>query len=276
MTTPTHAHRHTHDGRTVHDHLHGHGPSDAAAGAGSASVDPAAWWVDVEHLHFAYPDGFEALKGVDLAMAQGEKAALVGPNGAGKSTFLKLAAGVEAPDRGRVLIDGRDLWKEEVASRRGLAYLPEQPDLTPYATIRDILRLAAGLRGEPRASVSEALEFFDLAAVAGRSVRELSLGQKRRATFAAAWIGRPPHLLLDEPLEAMDRGARDRILDRIAAHAAGGGTSVVVSHEIEPFAPLAERALALRPGAARLHDPLPEEPSARRVLLDRLARGEAV
>ena len=76
------------------------GPADR----GSADLD--ARWIDVEHLHFAYPDGFEALHGIDLRIARGEKVALVGPNGAGKSTLMLHLNGIHTPTHGTVRIGG--------------------------------------------------------------------------------------------------------------------------------------------------------------------------
>ncbi|MCX6560898.1 MAG: ABC transporter ATP-binding protein [Candidatus Aminicenantes bacterium] len=227
-----------------------------------------------EEVTFGYDPGRPFLRGHSVTIGPG-LTLVVGPNGAGKSSWLKLAAGVEPPDAGRILIDGCDLWREEAAARASLAYLPEQPDLTPYATIRDILLLVCGIRRRPRAEADEALARFGLIRFAGRSVRELSLGQKRKAVFAAAFIGSPSHLLLDEPLEAMDRTARDLVVAWVIRRKAAGAAAVVVSHDIEPFAAAADRVLALREGTAVLHPDWPEGQAARLAFLDRLARGEA-
>ncbi|HYX24448.1 MAG TPA: ABC transporter ATP-binding protein [Thermoanaerobaculia bacterium] len=223
---------------------------------------------------FSYGKGEPVLAGVDLAISPG-LTLLLGPNGCGKSTLLKLAAGIERPDAGRVEIDGHDLWVEEAAARRGLAYVPEQPDLTPYATVREILDLVCRLRGEPREKGREALERVGLGQLAHRSVRELSMGQRRRAVLAAALVGTPTHVLLDEPLEALDRGAREDLLAWVDRLVAARATVVVVSHEIEPFAPRAARALSVQGGRCLDAGPLPADPAARLALLDRLARGEA-
>ena len=222
---------------------------------------------------FTYGKGEPVLAAVDLEISPG-LTLLLGPNGCGKSTLLKLAAGIERPDAGRVEIDGHDLWVEEAAARRGLAYVPEQPDLTPYATVREILDLVCRLRGEPRERGREALERVGLGQLAHRSVRELSMGQRRRAVLAAALVGTPTHVLLDEPLEALDRGAREDLLVWVDRLIAAGATVVVVSHEIEPFVPRASRALAVRGGRCLDAGPLPDDPAARLALLDRLARGE--
>jgi ABC-type multidrug transport system ATPase subunit len=222
---------------------------------------------------FAYRPAEPVLSRVDLEISPG-LTLLLGPNGCGKSTLLKLAAGIEPPDAGTIEIDGHDLWREEVAARRGLAYLPEQPDLTPYATVREILDLVCQLRGEPVAEGREALARVGLGALTHRSVRELSMGQRRRAVLAAAQVGTPRHALLDEPLEAMDRGAREDLLAWTDRLVAAGAAVVVVSHDIDPFVHRAVRALAVRGGSCVDAGVLPEDPAERLAVLDRMARGE--
>lgn len=224
---------------------------------------------------FAYRPTEPVLAGIDLEIPAG-LSLLLGPNGCGKSTLLKLVAGIERPDSGRVEIDGHDLWTDEVAARRGLAYVPEQPDLTPYATVREILGLVCRLRGEPRQRAEEALELVGLRDLAHRSVRELSMGQRRRSVLASALIGRPGTVLLDEPLEAMDRDSRDSILRWIDGFVASGATVVVVSHDLAPFAPRATRAFTVRGGQCQPVDPLPAGEEERMLLLERMARGELV
>lgn len=224
---------------------------------------------------FGYEPERAVIRDASFALAPG-LTLLLGPNGCGKSTLLKLAAGVERPAAGRILVDGADLWQEEAKARRGLAYLPEFPDITPYAALRDVLRLVCRLRREPVAAGERALETFGLAEEAGRSVRELSSGQRKRALFAAATIGHPPHILLDEPLDALDRQIADDVLSWIRRRVAEGAAIAVVSHAIEPFAELAARAFTVRDGSVGQHDALPGWPEARLQLLDRLARGAGV
>jgi energy-coupling factor transporter ATP-binding protein EcfA2 len=93
--------------------------------------------------------------------------------------------------------------------------------------------------------------------------------------LAAALVGTPRHALLDEPLEAMDRGAREDLLAWTDRLVAAGAAVVVVSHEIEPFAPRAARALAVRGGRCVDAGPLPDDAAERLALLDRMARGAA-
>jgi len=226
-----------------------------------------------ESVTFGYEPGRPVVRNASVALKPG-LTLLLGPNGCGKSTLLKLAAGVERPDQGRILVDGVDLWEKEAEARRGLAYLPEFPDVTPYATLRDVLRLVCRLRGERKESGDRALEMFGLGREAGRSIRELSSGQRKRVLFAAAFVGRPDHILLDEPLDALDRRIADDVLTWIRDRTAAGATVAVVSHAIEPFAALATRALTVRDGLAEAREDLPAPPEERFRLLDLLARGQ--
>jgi ABC-2 type transport system ATP-binding protein len=225
-----------------------------------------------QNVSFAYEKGAAVLEGIDLEFQPG-LTMLLGPNGCGKSTLLKLASGVERPDAGQITIAGHDLWREEVDARKSLAYVPEQPDLTPYATIREILNLVCRLRNESLEKGIDALEFFDLHDQSSRTVRELSLGQRRRAVFAAALIGTPKYILLDEPLEGMDRKIKDEILDWIKNHVDSGATVVVVSHTIEPFIALTSQAITIKDGSAILYSQIPGDPEQKLSLLDNLAKG---
>ena len=230
--------------------------------------------IELTNVRFGYETGAPVLDRLDLRLDAG-LTLLVGPNGCGKSTLLKLIAGVESPDDGRVTIDGLDLWREEAAARRPLAYVPEHPDLSPYASILEVLRLVCRLRGEPLERAASALAEAGLAERPGASVRELSAGQRRRALLAAAWIGAPRVVLLDEPLEALDIALRDRVLGWIAGLVAGRATVVVVSHQLEPFAPMASAAVTVRDGRAIGPIALPSAAPERLALVERLARGEA-
>ena len=173
---------------------------------------------------------------------------VVGPNGAGKSTMLRLIAGVERPTTGTVCIDGHDLWKEEVAARRGLAYVPEHPELTPYATIGDTALLVAGLRGVDPLEAVDALHRAGLLPLAHRTVRELSMGQRRRALLATALIGDARVLVLDEPLETMDQEMRAFVHELVRERRAAGAAVLVATHEIEPFVGDADAVIAVRDG----------------------------
>ena len=188
---------------------------------------------------------------------------VVGPNGAGKSTLLRLVAGVERPTTGTVSLVGHDLWREEVAARRALAYVPEHPELAPYATVGEIVLLAARLRDLPDDAAWRALAEVQLDALAHRTVRELSMGQRRRALLAAARLASPAVLVLDEPLEAMDLATRAAIVAWVRERRESGSAVLVATHELEPFAALADGALAFANGRVSLHDLSALGPDAR-------------
>jgi ABC-type multidrug transport system ATPase subunit len=228
--------------------------------------------IHFENVCFSYEKDTAVLTGIDLEFRPG-LTMLLGPNGCGKSTLLKLASGVERPDTGSISIDGYDLWQSEVEARKDLVYVPEHPDLTPYATIREILNLVCRLRNEPLDKGMDALKFFGLLEVASRTVRELSLGQRRRAVFAAALIGTPRYILLDEPLEGMDRKITGDILTWIKRHVDDDAVVVVVSHTIEPFVDLTSQAITIKSGCA-IHCPnLPIGSEKIFAILDNLAKG---
>jgi ABC-type multidrug transport system ATPase subunit len=209
---------------------------------------------------------------VDLELHPG-LTLLLGPNGCGKSTLLKLASGVEIPDSGDIAIDGYDLWREEVMARKGLAYLPEHPDLTPYASIKEILDLVCRLREQPLEEGRNALEFFSLQHLAHRTVRELSMGQRRQAVFAACLVGTPSHILLDEPLEGMDRHTQKEILAWIEGHTQSGATVVVVSHMIEPFIEMASSTVTVQSAKVFRFKNLPALYEKKLAFLEQLAEG---
>lgn len=230
--------------------------------------------ISLRNVRFSYGRGANALQCETLDIPSGVTL-LLGPNGAGKSTLLKLLAGVEQPISGTVSVDGHDMWRDEVAARASLAYVPEHPDLTPYASVGEVLGLVCRLRGRPIDEGSHALTTVGLDGLGGRSVRELSMGQRRRAALAAAFIGTPSTLLLDEPLEAMDRGMRAWLLSWIESAHGRGATTVIATHDIEPFVDLAVRAVVAAKGTLTVHEPLPESGNERRGVLDAWARGTA-
>jgi ABC-2 type transport system ATP-binding protein len=198
-------------------------------------------------VRFAYQAGVTVLDVPELDVGPG-LTLLRGANGAGKTTLLRLAAGVERPDAGTVAIDAHDLWVEEARAREPIAYVPEQPDLTPYATISEILSLVARLRGEPSGSAEAALAAAGLRSLAARTIRELSQGQRRRAVLAAAMIGVPGVLLLDEPLESLDAEMRVALLRWIDSAVERGAAVLVSTHEIAAFEGKATRTLRMDAG----------------------------
>lgn len=202
---------------------------------------------------------------------------VVGPNGAGKSTMLRLIAGVDAPAQGRITIYDADLWRDEVEARRALAFVPENPELTPYATVFDTLRLVAALRGAPEATIVDALDRVGLLALGARTIRELSMGQRRRAMLATALIGTPRVVILDEPLETLDVEMRAFVRDWVFGLRAEGKIVLVATHDVASFAPSTDAVVVVRERRAVCHDLSFHTPSEDRLeIIHRTAGGSPV
>jgi len=207
--------------------------------------------IALRDVEFSYDGVRPALVVPSLDIAPG-LTMVVGANGSGKSTLLRITAGVERPRKGTVSVDGRDLWRDEVAARSSLAFVPEHPELTPYASIADVLQLVARLRGATYEDVANSLDRVGLLEVAWHTVRELSMGQRRRALFATALLGDPRTVILDEPLETMDLGMRDLITAWTRARRASGATVVLATHDLEPFAEDVDSVIVVREGNVRV------------------------
>ena len=164
-----------------------------------------------------------AVDGVGFAVAPGEVLGLLGPNGAGKTTTLRLVAGVLRPDEGTVRLDGIDLAARPAEARRRLGYLPEQLALPPELRVVEYLAFRAAIRDLPRSgragAIDEALASCRLADAARTPIGALSRGFRQRVGLAAALLGGPPALVLDEPTAGLDpqQGAETRALIRALA-----------------------------------------------------------
>jgi len=231
--------------------------------------------IHIKSVFFKYESNIPVIHNNNLCVKSG-LTLLLGPNGSGKSTILKLTAGVEKPESGQIFIDEYDLWKNEIQARKNLVYVPEHPDLTPYATLQEIFTLVCRLRGESLQAGEKALERFGLASLSGRTIRRLSKGERRRAVFAAALIGLPRNILLDEPLEGMDRNISGLILDWIKTRVQDGALVIVASHLLEPFFDLVDSVIAMQKGEATLHKNLPSDSAKKQIFLETLARGKGI
>jgi ABC-type multidrug transport system ATPase subunit len=186
---------------------------------------------------------------------------------------MKIIAGVEKPEQGSVFINGLDLWTREIEARQLITYVPEHPDVTPYASIEEVLLLVCRLREVPLQQAQDVARRAGLHAYRKRSIRELSQGQRRRVLMAAAWIGSPRVLVLDEPLEAMDRRIRHEIQSWVRHNVELQNTIVLSTHDVDDFAELASAAVSVRHGSIQLWDALPEDSATRYSFLADVAGG---
>jgi spermidine/putrescine ABC transporter ATP-binding subunit len=194
-----------------------------------------------------------AVKSNDLVVPAGKLTALLGPSGCGKSTTLRIIAGFEAPDEGRVLIDGRDVV-DVPPNRRNLGMVFQDYSLFPHMTIWENvafgLQIAKRPRTEVEKRVADALALVKLNGLAERYPSQISGGQRQRAALARSLVMRPTILLLDEPLGALDKNLREFMqfeLRRIQQEL--GITTVLVTHDQEEALTLADEVAVMDQGS---------------------------
>lgn len=148
----------------------------------------------------------KAVENVTFTINKGEIAGFLGPNGAGKSTILRIITGVLAPTSGTVEVFGHDVIKDPVEARKKIGYLSENNPLYPDYSPREYLSFIAQVRGVGRvkARVDEVMERVFITDMADRRIQRLSRGYRQRVGLAAAMIGQPEVLLLDEPTVGLD------------------------------------------------------------------------
>jgi ABC-2 type transport system ATP-binding protein len=189
-----------------------------------------------------------ALDGFDLSVAPGEIVGLIGHNGAGKTTFVEIVTGLVRPDAGRIRIGSHDALRDGRAARRLLGVAPQELALYGTVTVRENMRLLAGLAGlrgrRGDAQITQVLEELHLVAVADRPVGVLSGGQRRRVQAATAMVGSPPLLLLDEPTAGADPETRAALLAAVRARARAGVAVVYTTHYLPELVDL-DATLAL-------------------------------
>lgn len=158
---------------------------------------------------------------MSFEVKRGEIRSLLGPNGAGKTTAFNILAGVEAPSRGKVFLDGKDVTSLPIHSRAklGLSYLPQAPSLFLGLKVLDnlllILENLETKTSNPRKTARDYLERLDLGKYHNQSVNELSAGQKRKAEIARALVTSPTFLLLDEPFSELDPKSVDELSETL-------------------------------------------------------------
>jgi ABC-type Fe3+/spermidine/putrescine transport system ATPase subunit len=211
-----------------------------------------------------------ALDALSLEIAPGEFFALLGGSGSGKSTLLRVIAGFEAPDAGRVTLQGQDITRLPPPAR-DLAMMFQSYALFPHMSVRE--NIAYGLRRagerEPGPRVAELVALLGLEGLEARRPQQLSGGQQQRVALARALARRPPLVLLDEPLGALDSGLRERTgLELRALQRRLGASFVMVTHDQAEALSLADRVAVLEQGRiAQVAPPreLYERPATRSV-----------
>ena len=240
-------------------------PGTAAAPETPVVDGPVA--IAVESLTKRYPGGVLALDGLSMTIPAGSVFGLLGPNGAGKTTCLRLLAGMTRPTAGRAVVAGTVVETDALTVRRSLGYLEQDPRAYGWMTGREQLTMLGrlhGLEGHALAdAVADALGRVDLAGAADRRTGTYSGGMRQRLGIAGALVHRPPVVVLDEPVSALDPEGRRDVLELIVS-LRGESTILFSTHVLADVERICDRVGILAHGRLVVEGPLAE-------LLDRYA-----
>ena len=207
--------------------------------------------LELKGIHKSF-GGVPVLNGIDLRAAQGEFITLLGSSGCGKTTTLRIIAGLESPDQGRVLLEGKDMTDAQ-PNKRDVNTVFQNYALFPHMNVEQNIGYALKIRkrpkGEIQAEVKRMLELVQLEGFERRKPGELSGGQKQRVAIARSLINRPKLLLLDEPLGALDLQLRRQMqqeLKRLQKKL--GITFIYITHDQEEALNMSDRIAVMRDG----------------------------
>jgi ABC-2 type transport system ATP-binding protein len=219
----------------------------------AASAEPV---VSVEGLTKRY-GGLVAVDELTFALEPGTVTGFLGPNGAGKTTTLRVLLGLAEPSSGEALVFGRRYERLDQPARRVGAVL-ESSDFHPGRSGRDHLRALALAAELPRSRVEEVLRLVELEPVAARRVKTYSLGMRQRLALAAALLGAPELLILDEPANGLDPAGVHWLRTFLRSFAERGGTVLVSSHVLAEVAQTVDRVVIIDRGRLVANAPLDE------------------
>ena len=223
--------------------------------------------IEVEHLTKRY-GGHTAVEDISFTVEDGCIYGLLGPNGAGKSTTMNIITGYISATDGTVRIDGHDIAEEPAEAKACIGYLPELPPLYPEMTTREYLLFVAELKGTRKkadriAAVEHAAARAGLQGMEQRLIRNLSKGYRQRVGIAAALLGTPKVIILDEPTAGQDFRHYTEIMEFLRGLNAQGVTVAMITHDMHLMLEYTPRALVFcdgqliadRSAAAVLCDP---------------------
>lgn len=208
--------------------------------------------LDIQGLRKVYPNGPEALKGIDLQVQDGEFFGLLGPNGAGKSTMIHSIMGLVLPTDGTAKVFDHDVVEDYQAARQQVGLAPQEVNLDWFLDVRETLDYHGGYYGMPKklrqARMEELLKAFSLTEKAKANTRALSGGMKRRVILARALMHNPRMLILDEPTAGVDVELRLELWQYMKRVNKEGTTILLTTHYIEEAEQLCDRIALINHG----------------------------
>ena len=202
--------------------------------------------ISVSHLYKRY-GSHQVIDDVSFDVQEGQVTLLAGPNGAGKSTLLRMICGLDTIDKGDITIMGRH-YSQLSDPKHTIGALLDATWLDTALTAEQNLRVLADLAGIHRRRVANCLEMCGLTSVAGRKVSDFSLGMRQRCGIAAALLGDPDLLILDEPVNGLDPAGMRWLNDLLESHTQAGGTTLLSSHFVADSELIASRVVILGKG----------------------------
>lgn len=209
--------------------------------------------VEVRNLVKVYgsgPKAKRALEGLTLDIPRGSIFGLLGPNGAGKSTLINIMAGLVLKTSGNVRVWGRDVSSDPRGAKAAIGVVPQELNLDPFFTPRELLDVQAGMFGVPakQRRTMEILEMVGLADKADSYARAMSGGMRRRLLVAKAMVHSPPVLVLDEPTAGVDVELRRQLWEQVLGLNARGVTILLTTHYLEEAEQLCDRIAIIDKG----------------------------
>jgi ABC-2 type transport system ATP-binding protein len=199
--------------------------------------------ISISDVSKTYDNGFQALKGVDLDILDGEILALLGPNGAGKTTLISIICGLVNASKGKVTVDGYDIIDDYRMTRSKIGLVPQELTNESFESVKDTLAFSRGLFGkkpDPR-HIEKVLKDMSLWDKRDSKIMELSGGMKRRVLIAKALAHEPAILFLDEPTAGVDVELRKDMWHHINTLRESGVTIILTTHYIEEAEEIADR-----------------------------------
>lgn len=197
------------------------------------------------------------LRGLDLRVERGKVTAIAGPNGSGKTTLIKIILGLARADRGRIIVDGREVtsggWQREY-----MGYMPQVSRFPENLTAREVLAMLRDLRGIERTRDEDLIEAFGLEREMDKPLKTLSGGTRQKVSAVIAFLFDPRVVILDEPTAGLDPVASSTLKDKIQHEVARGKTVILTSHIMSEIEELADDFVFILDGKVHFVDTVDE------------------